>query len=153
MIKSNTIENKFLRVRTLNIGATLFEVFYKKKKINLILNLGNISSYKNNKNYLGAICGRYANRIRNSQFKIKGVNYKLTRNEGKNILHGGKKGFDSKIWNVKNLSKSHITYYYISPDKEEGFPGELCSSCRYSIKKSVLSINLRAKTTKSTHVN
>ena len=86
MIKSNTIENKFLRVRTLNIGATLFEVFYKKKKINLILNLGNISSYKNNKNYLGATCGRYANRIRNSQFKIKGVNYKLTRNEGKNIL-------------------------------------------------------------------
>ena len=120
MIKSNTIENKFLRVRTLNIGATLFEVFYKKKKINLILNLGNISSYKNNKNYLGATCGRYANRIRNSQFKIKGVNYKLTRNEGKNILHGGKKGFDSKIWSVKNSSKSHITYYYISPDKEEG---------------------------------
>ena len=153
MIKSNTIENKFLRIRTLNIGATLFEVFYKKKKINLILNLGNISSYKNNKNYLGAICGRYANRIRNSQFKIKGINYKLTRNEGKNILHGGKKGFDSKIWSVKNSSKSHITYYYISPDKEEGFPGELCSSCRYSIKNSVLSINLRAKTTKSTHVN
>ena len=51
MIKSHTIENKFLRVKTLNIGATLFEVFYKKKKINLILNLGNISSYKNNKNW------------------------------------------------------------------------------------------------------
>ena len=45
MIKSHTIENKFLRVKTLNIGATLFEVFYKKKKINLILNLGKISSY------------------------------------------------------------------------------------------------------------
>ena len=53
MIKSHTIENKFLRVKTLNIGATLFEVFYKKKKINLILNLGKISSYNKNKNYLG----------------------------------------------------------------------------------------------------
>ena len=70
MIKSHTIENKFLRVKTLNIGATLFEVFYKKKKINLILNLGNISSYKNNKNYLGATCGRYANRIKKAQFQL-----------------------------------------------------------------------------------
>ena len=49
MIKSHTIENKFLRVKTLNIGATLFEVFHKKKKINLILNLGKISFYDKNK--------------------------------------------------------------------------------------------------------
>ena len=153
MIKSHTIENKFLRVKTLNIGATLFEVFYKKKKINLILNLGNISSYKNNKNYLGATCGRYANRIKKAQFQIKGVKYKLTRNEGKNILHGGKKGFDSKIWQVKSFSKSHISYYCISPDKDQGFPGELYSSCDYSIANSTLKINISAQTSKTTHVN
>ena len=153
MIKSQTIENKFLRVKTLNIGATLFEVFYKKKKINLILNLGNISSYKNNKNYLGATCGRYANRIKKAQFQIKGVKYKLTKNEGKNILHGGKKGFDSKIWQVKSFSKSHISYYCISPDKDQGFPGELYSSCDYSITNSTLKINISAQTSKTTHVN
>ena len=153
MIKSHTIENKFLRVKTLNIGATLFEVFYKKKKINLILNLGNISSYKNNKNYLGATCGRYANRIKKAQFQIKGVKYKLTKNEGKNILHGGKKGFDSKIWQVKSFSKSHISYYCISPDKDQGFPGELYSSCDYSIANSTLKINISAQTSKTTHVN
>tara|TARA_Y100001934_G_C12331185_1_gene765169 strand:+ start:102 stop:1055 length:954 start_codon:yes stop_codon:yes gene_type:complete len=153
MIKSHIIENKFLRVKTLNIGATLFEVFYKKKKINLILNLGNISSYINNKNYLGATCGRYANRIKKAQFKIKGVKYKLTRNEGKNILHGGKKGFDSKIWHVKSFSKSHIKYYCISPDKDQGFPGELYSTCNYSIINSTLKINISAQTSKATHVN
>ena len=153
MIKSHTIENKFLRVKTLNIGATLFEVFHKKKKINLILNLGKISSYNKNKNYLGATCGRYANRIKNAQFKIKGVNYKLSKNEGKNILHGGKKGFDSKIWHIKNSSKSHITYYYISPDKEEGFPGELYTTCSYSLNKSTLKINMNAQTSQTTHVN
>ena len=48
MIKSHTIENKFLRVKTLNMGATLYEVYHKKKKINLILSLDKISSYQNN---------------------------------------------------------------------------------------------------------
>ena len=103
MIKSHTIENKFLRVKTLNIGATLFEVFHKKKKINLILNLGKISFYDKNKNYLGATCGRYANRIKNAQFKIKGVNYKLSKNEGKNTLHGGKKDLTQKFGLSKTL--------------------------------------------------
>ena len=88
MIKSHTIENKFLRVKTLNMGATLYEVYHKKKKINLILNLDKISSYQNNQNYLGSTCGRFANRIKNAQFKIKNTTYKLSKNEGKNILHG-----------------------------------------------------------------
>ncbi len=153
MIKSHTIENKFLRVKTLNIGATLFEVFYKKKKINLILNLDKISSYKNNKNYLGSICGRFANRIENAKFSIKGVNYNLTKNENNNILHGGKNGFDSKLWKIKNYSKSHISYIYTSPDGEEGFPGKLKTICKYSIKNSSLKVEIISKTSKFTHVN
>ena len=52
MIEAHTIENKYLRVKTLTVGATLFEVYHKRKKINLILNLDKVSSYKNNKNYL-----------------------------------------------------------------------------------------------------
>ena len=52
MIKSHIIENEFLRIKTINFGATLFEVFYKPKKTNLILNLDKIQSYKKNKNYL-----------------------------------------------------------------------------------------------------
>ena len=121
MIKSYTIENKFLRIKTLNLGATLFEVFYKKKKTNLILNLDKIQSYKNNKNYIGSICGRYANRIENAKFKINNKNYNLVKNEGKNMLHGGKKGFDSKFWQIKDSSRHHITYEYISKDGEETF--------------------------------
>ena len=52
MIKTYTLENKFLRIKTLNIGATLFEVFHKRKKINLVLNLDKISSYKIKKRLL-----------------------------------------------------------------------------------------------------
>tara|TARA_Y100000996_G_C22491761_1_gene630516 strand:+ start:13 stop:963 length:951 start_codon:yes stop_codon:yes gene_type:complete len=153
MIKSHTIENKFLRIKTLNLGATLFEVFYKKKKTNLILNLDKIQSYKNNKNYLGSICGRYANRIENAKFKINNKNYNLVKNEGKNMLHGGKKGFDSKFWQIKDASRHHITYEYISKDGEEGFPGELKTTCRYSIINNKISLLLKAKTNKPTHLN
>tara|TARA_B100001109_G_C18818149_1_gene453106 strand:- start:267 stop:1217 length:951 start_codon:yes stop_codon:yes gene_type:complete len=153
MIKSYTLENKYLRIKTLNLGATLFEVFHKKKKINLILNLDKISSYKKNKNYLGSTCGRYANRIKNAQFKIKNKKYKLTKNAGRNILHGGKKGFDSKIWLLKDLSKNHITYKYISPDGEEGFPGELTSFCKFFLKDNCLNISIQAISSNITHVN
>ena len=153
MIKSHTIENKFLRVKTLNMGATLYEVYHKKKKINLILNLDKISSYQNNKNYLGSTCGRFANRIKNAQFKIKNTTYKLSKNEGKNILHGGDKGFDSKIWTIKKSSSNTIEYQYISQDGEEGFPGELISFCKFSLQDNCLNISIKAKSSKTTHVN
>ena len=60
-IKSSLIKNKYLKVRTLNIGASLYEVNFNKK--NLILNLGNIKNYKKKHPFVGSTCGRYANRI------------------------------------------------------------------------------------------
>jgi aldose 1-epimerase len=90
-IKSSVIENKFLRIKTINLGATLYEVFHKKKKTNLILNLGSISSYKYKSLYVGAICGRFAGRIAGSKFQINKQKYYLNKNEGINTLHGGKR--------------------------------------------------------------
>ena len=153
MIEAHTIENKYLRVKTLTMGATLFEVYHKRKKINLILNLDKVSSYKNNKNYLGSTCGRFANRIKSAKFKIKNTLYKLSNNEGKNILHGGRKGFDSKLWTIKESSKKSITYQYISKDGEEGFPGELTSFCKFSLQDNYLNVSIKAKSAKTTHVN
>ena len=114
MIKSHIIENEFLRIKTINFGATLFEVFYKPKKTNLILNLDKIQSYKKNKNYLGSICGRFANRIENAKFKIHNKNYNLVKNEGKNMLHGGRQGFDSKFWQVKSFSREKMRKVWLS---------------------------------------
>ena len=83
-IKSFVIENKFLRVKTINLGATLYEVFHKKKKTNLILNLGSISNYKYKNLYVGATCGRFAGRIAGSKFQINKQKYYLNKNEGIN---------------------------------------------------------------------
>ena len=153
MIKSHIIENEFLRIKTINFGATLFEVFYKPKKTNLILNLDKIQSYKKNKNYLGSICGRFANRIENAKFKIHNKNYNLVKNEGKNMLHGGRQGFDSKFWQIKKFSREHIAYQYISIDGEQGFPGELKTTCKYSIQGNKLFLTIKANSSKPTHVN
>ncbi len=62
-VQSSTIENRYLRVKSINIGACLYEVYDKQKKINLILNLGSTKNYESKNFYVGATCGRYAGRI------------------------------------------------------------------------------------------
>ena len=80
-VQSSTIENKYLRVKSINIGACLYEVYDKKKKINLILNLGPTKNYSSKNFYVGATCGRYAGRISNSNLtlKIKFINSMATK--------------------------------------------------------------------------
>ena len=153
MIKSHTLENQFLKIKTINIGASLYEVIDKRKKINLILNLGNFKNYLKNKPYLGATCGRFANRIKNGQFKINSKTYKLSKNEGRNILHGGHQGFDSKVWKIKAQTSNSITYEYLSPHLEEGFPGNLKVQCKYQIHKNSLKIIFSAQSDQKSHVN
>ena len=87
-VESSIIQNKFLRVQTLNYGASLFEVFHKDKKINLILNLGSKKNYQYKHASVGSTCGRYAGRISNSKFRIAKKQYILNSNEGNNTLHG-----------------------------------------------------------------
>lgn len=152
-IKSSIIENKFLRIKAINIGASLFEVFYKPKKINLILNLGNYKNYLLQKAYVGSTCGRVVNRIRNSQFSIGVRKYKLVANEGKSSLHGGIDNFSYRIWKLEKLKKNKIIYSLFSPDGDEGYPGNLNIQCHYEIQASNLSIKFFANTDKPTHVN
>ena len=104
-VQSSTIQNKYLRIKSINIGACLYEVYDKQKKINLILNLGSTKNYASKNFYVGATCGRYAGRISNSKFNIKNKIYKLNGNEGKNTLHGGKKGFE--VLSHRSLRQSH----------------------------------------------
>ena len=133
-VQSSTIENKYLRVKSINIGACLYEVYDKKKKINLILNLGLTKNYSSKNLYVGATCGRYAGRISNSKFNIKNKIYKLSGNEGKNTLHGGKKGFDRLEWKINHHSKNKIIYQLLSKNLDQGFPGDLNAECIFEIK-------------------
>jgi len=152
-IKSFVIENKFLRVKTINLGATLYEVFHKKKKTNLILNLGSISSYKYKNFYVGATCGRFAGRIAGSKFQINKQKYYLNKNEGINTLHGGKKGFDRFVWKKINQTKSKIVYQLKSKHLDQGFPGNLDIKCIYELEDKILNIRYEYISDQFTHVN
>ena len=152
-VESSIIQNKFLRVQTLNYGASLFEVFHKDKKINLILNLGSKKNYRYKHASVGSTCGRYAGRISNSKFRIAKKQYILNSNEGNNTLHGGKVGFSKLPWIKLKQTKDQIVYQIHSVDNDQGFPGNLIVNCTYQLKNKFLIIKYEYKSNKKTHVN
>ena len=152
-VENSIIQNKFLRVQTLNYGASLFEVFHKDKKINLILNLGSKKNYRYKHASVGSTCGRYAGRISNSKFRIAKKQYILNSNEGNNTLHGGKVGFSKLPWIKLKQTKDQIVYQIHSVDNDQGFPGNLIVNCTYQLKKKFLIIKYEYKSNKKTHVN
>lgn len=86
--------------------------------------------------YLGAIVGRYANRIAEAKFSLEGKEYQLATNAGPNSLHGGNVGFNKRIWHAQpsiNNGLPQLKLSYLSPDGEEGFPGNLEASVTYSL--------------------
>ncbi len=82
--------------------------------------------------YYGAFIGRYGNRIGDSKFTLNGVEYTLYPNNGKNNLHGGKVGFDRKIMKAE-IEGDKLVFSYLSPDGEEGFPGNLDMKVSYTL--------------------
>ena len=152
-VLTSEIQNRYLRVKTVNYGSSLYEVYHKLKKTNLILNLGSKENYKFKNFYVGATCGRYAGRISNSKFYIGKKKFLLSKNEGKNSLHGGNKGFAIVPWEKIKQTKDKIVYQIRSKDLDQGFPGNLLANCTYQLKKSYLLIKYEYQSDKFTHVN
>ena len=99
-----------------------------------------------------------ANRIAGAQFELDGTTYKLAANNGKNTIHGGRKGFADSVWTVEEASmkagESSVKLTYLSKDGEEGFPGNLKTSATYSLTdNNELRIDYEAETDKPTIVN
>ena len=124
---------------------------------NIVLGYDTLSDYEINDPYLGAIIGRYGNRIANGTFKIDDKEYLLETNNGPNHLHGGLKGFDKKVWKAKTLLKESevsLILSYESKDMEEGYPGNLKAQVTYTLNNNdELSVLYEATTDKPTVVN
>lgn len=104
--------------------------------------------------HIGTTCGRYANRIARGRFSLDGRESVLAPNEGAHQLHGGRDGFDQKIWAVASQSPAHVTFTLHSPDGEMGYPGALDVSCTYQLigTRQIL-IEMIATTSAPTVVN
>jgi aldose 1-epimerase len=123
----------------------------------IVLGFDTIDGYLKEPPYFGALIGRYGNRIAKGQFTLDGNTFKLATNNGPNHLHGGVKGFDKVLWNVVPGTDSNgvsVTLSRVSPDGEEGYPGNLQATVRYTLTdKNELAVDYRATTDKATPVN
>lgn len=145
-------------VNILNYGATIQSLVIKNKNnefVDVVLGFDNISQYEQEKNrtFMGAVCGRYANRIAHGCFYINGQKYNLAKNDNGNCLHGGKNGFDKCIFQVDDFTKNSITLSLLSKDGDSGFPGDLLLKVKYTFKDNTLTIEYFATTTKDCPVN
>ena len=123
---------------------------------NIVLGFDSLSGYLAKSPYFGALIGRYGNRIAHGQFRIGKQSYTLAANDGKNHLHGGNKGFDKSVWeaSISDDSIPALTLTRLSPDGEEGYPGNLQVTVKYALSDdNELSIEYDAVTDQATPVN
>lgn len=118
----------------------------------VVLSYASLEDYVLDMSYLGALIGRYANRISNARFPLGGYHYELTKNDGEHSLHGGAYGFDKRLWQASAIGDTLRLYYY-SAAGEEGFPGGLHVSVSYTISCNELRIVYRAIPDQETIVN
>lgn len=126
------------------------------KKSSIVLGYDNLESYLAEPPYFGAIIGRFANRIAKGKFQLEGVTYSLAVNNGENHLHGGNKGFDKVVWDAEiiNNDTPSLLLSYLSQDGEEGYPGNLKVTVRYTFTdNNELEIEYNAETDKSSPIN
>lgn len=125
-----------------------------QKDVDVVLGYDDVSGYEKRIAYIGSIIGRVGNRIEKGRFTLNGKEYNLYLNNNGNHLHGGKVGFNKKMWEVKEVSNSEIQLSYTSPDGEEGYPGELAVFVNYRLVPcNTLMVTYRAYTTKDTLCN
>ncbi|MCR4396135.1 MAG: galactose mutarotase [Candidatus Saccharicenans sp.] len=160
-VKIFDLENEHgLKARLMNYGATLVSLLVPDRAGHLediTLGYDSFEGYLGNNPYFGATVGRFANRIGGARFVLGGREYLLARNEGPNHLHGGLKGFDKVMWEAGPVSDSHsvgVRFSYLSPDGEEGYPGNLDCQVTYLLNENdELHLAYLATTDRPTHVN
>lgn len=151
---------KGMVAKVMTYGAIVTELHAPDRQGNdadVVLGFDNLKQYVDGHPFFGAIAGRYANRIAKGKFTLNGKDYELAVNNGPNSLHGGKVGFDKKVWKAESMKSADgpaVALTYVSPDGEEGYPGTLTTRVTYTLTNdNALRIDYRATTDKPTIVN
>lgn len=147
--------SKGMRVELVSFAASIRSIVVpdrEGKPVDVSLGYDSAKEYELNGGCFGALVGRFANRLRNARFAIDGVEYQLIPNNGVNHLHG--------TYNHKNFpgfmdeSTNSVSFSFVSPDGEEGFPGNLHVGFRYTLTEdNALVLDYTAFTDKATVIN
>ncbi len=146
--------------RIINYGAIVVSLKVPDRQGHLrdvVLGYDDLAGYVQDKAFLGAIVGRYANRIAGGKLTLEGKTYQLELNNGPNHLHGGSQGFYKRVWTAEP-SRGHdgpaVKLTYVSPDGEEGYPGQVTLTVTYTLTAdNALRIDYQGTTDKPTILN
>ena len=150
-----TLKNEYIETEIITFGGAIRTLFvYDKngRKTDVVLGYNDLESYVKNGGALGALIGRFGNRIEKGKFALNGKEYTLEINNGPNCLHGGFNGFDRRVWKSEIVGEK-LKLSYFSVDGEGGFPGNLQTTVFYSLNGKSLKIEYFAKTDQDTVIN
>jgi len=157
-----TLRNaKGMSVKIMNYGGIIVGIDSPDRNgamTNVILGASSLDEYLKGFAGSAAVIGRVANRIAKAQFTLDGVEYKLAANNGRNHIHGGRKGFAQVVWKAEPLKarehEASVRLSYLCRDGEEGYPGNLTVSVTYTLTdNNELRIDYQATTDKATPIN
>jgi len=149
-----------VEVRIITYGATIVSIRVPDRNgrfDDVVTGFDSLDGYITRPRFFGAIAGRYANRIANARFTLDGKTYELAANNGKNHLHGGRRGFDKVVWKAAPFERNGspgVRLTYVSVDGEEGYPGTLTATLTYTLTtQNELALDYEATTDKATPIN
>lgn len=124
------------------------------RSVDVLLGFDTLDAYRTHGKSLGALVGRFANRVGGAKFTLNGTTYSLAANDhGVNHLHGGVLGYNQRVWSVDAASDTALTLSLFSPDGEEGYPGNLKVRVTYTLTEEGLTIAYEAECDKDTVCN
>lgn len=150
-LSSVTLKNGQMEMTAINYGARIKTL--KVGGVDVVLGFDTDQRYTNVKQNFGAVVGRYIGRILGGHLSIDGTDYKLQTAANGDTSHGGSPSFSQRYWTITNQDKHSVTMRYVSPDGENGFPGELTLDVTYTLTDDALRIDYVATTTKPTVLN
>lgn len=133
--------------------AALWVPDARGRMADVVLGFDDADGYRRSDAFMGAVCGRCANRIADGAFTLDGKRYVLARNDPPNHLHGGPVGFDRRLWEVEAVAADAVTFRYRSDDGEEGYPGTMDAVVSYALADATLRVTMRATADRATIVN
>jgi len=148
-----TIESDQLRARITDYGGILVSVEAPAAgggHDHVLLGFDDAADYAANRGSFGALLGRNANRIAGGSVTIDGQTFSLSKNENGSTLHGGSVGFGKQFWSVVSATREGIALRLVSPDGDQGFPGEVEVTATYRLSGPALHLVFDAQTTKPT---
>lgn len=148
-----TLESSGLRVRITDFGGRIVSIEILGQEggsLDVLLGFDDVAQYAEAGGAFGALLGRNANRIARGELIIDGRQYRLATNDRGATLHGGPHGFDTAFWNVVAATPNELVLAHVSPDGDQGFPGELRVEARYRLTGSALSLEFSAQTSAPT---